>query len=197
MFPVYSVTYPPGCTVPSSRELASSSPHRPRLLPASTQDRIREHEARLSAVGLEFGVGLGLGGVEAANDERKRIDRGCGRSSAGLVRAESKVEVGDSGATAGRADLTDDISARDFLAALDVGLVHMAIESPTHRGIIDAMPNVQAITTRPRACRLENVNHRPICRSNYRVTLGGSKVDARMTYGPGPARHASHRAVVR
>jgi len=103
--------------VRSSRELAASSPYRPSLLPARTSDRIREHEARLRAVGLECGVGLGPGGVEAANDERKRIDRGSGRSSAGLVRAEPKVEVGHSEAMAGRAEFADDIAALDFLAA--------------------------------------------------------------------------------
>jgi len=182
--------------VRSSRELAASSPHRPSLLPARTSDRIREHEARLRAVGLECGVGLGPGGVEAANDERKRIDRGSGRSSAGLVRAEPKVEVGHSEAMAGRAEFADDIAALDFLAALDVGLVHMAIERPAHRGVIDAVLDDQAITTRPRALR-EDVNDRPICRSNYGIALGAIEVDTRMTERSLARAHAAHAAVVR
>src|SRR3989475_12802256 len=101
--------------------LAASSPHRPSLLPARTSDRIREHEARLRAVGLECGVGLGPGGVEAANDERKRIDRGSGRSSAGLGRAEPKGEGGDSEAMAGRAEFSHGIAAPEFLDAFGRG----------------------------------------------------------------------------
>src|SRR3989442_8111969 len=88
--------------VRSSRELAASSPHRPSLLPARTSDRIREHEARLRAVGLECGVGLGPGGVEAANDERKRIDRGRGRGPpSGVGPAGAQRGEGDSPGSVG------------------------------------------------------------------------------------------------
>jgi hypothetical protein len=97
---------------------------------------------------------------------------------------------------AGRAEFADDIAALDFLAALDVGLVHMAIERPAHRGVIDAVLDDQAITTRPRALR-EDVNDRPICRSNYGIALGAIEVDTRMTGRSLPRPYTSPIAVVR
>ena len=103
--------------------LAASSPHRPSLLPARTSDRIRQHEARLRAVGLECGVGLGPGGVEAANDEGERIDH------VRRLLPEPKMEVGNSQAMASRAGLPEDIAALYLLAPLDVGLVQMAVNS--------------------------------------------------------------------
>src|SRR5438445_11115874 len=93
--------------------LAASSPHRPSLLPARTSDRIRQHEARLRAVGLECGVGLGAGGVDAANDAGARI---------GHVRRrlpELKMELRNSQAMASRGGLPDAIPAVSLPAPLD------------------------------------------------------------------------------
>src|SRR2546425_6075633 len=96
--------------VRSSRELAASSPHRPSLLPARTSDRIREHEARLRAVGLECGVGLGPGGGEAATDEGERIHHGR------RLLPEAQMEVGDSQAMARPARLPQAHPATCLLA---------------------------------------------------------------------------------
>src|SRR5207245_9738043 len=94
--------------------LAASSPHRPSLLPARTSDRIRQHEARLRAVGLECGVGLGPGGVEAAKDV------GEGIYHVRLLVPEPKMEVGNSQAMSSRAALPVDIAPIHLYATLHV-----------------------------------------------------------------------------
>ena len=167
--------------------LAASSPHRPSLLPARTSDRIRQHEARLRAVGLECGVGLGPGGVEAANDEGERIDH------VRRLLPEPKMEVGNSQAMASRAGLPEDIAALYLLAPLDVGLVQMAVNSRP-KDLIDRVLHDYAVTTTPVH---EDAHDCPVCRSDHGIAHGDVEVKAPMRKRSVPRPYTSPIAVVR
>jgi hypothetical protein len=130
-------------------------------------DWISEYGVRFPLAGHR--VGDGLDGVEATDDERKRVD--C---STGLILPELKVDVWNSQGPADGASLAEHLAALDFLVQLDVNLVHVAIESPPGDGVAHRVPDCYTSIMFSRTC-----DH-TIGGSNHWISLGGVYVDTAM-----------------
>jgi hypothetical protein len=106
---------------------------------------------------------------------------------------ELKMEVGNSHAIAGRADLPKDIATLYLLALLDVGRVQMAVASPP-RCLINWVLHHDAVSTTPVH---EDAHDGAVCRSDHRIAQGGVEVDALMRDRADPSPDASPIAVIR
>src|SRR4029453_4676532 len=106
---------------------------------------------------------------------------------------ELKMEVGNSHAIAGGADLPKDVATLYLLALLDVGLVQMAVASPP-RCLINWVLHHYAVSTTPAR---EDAYDCAVCRSDHRIAQRGGEVDTLMRGRAGPSPDASPIAVVR
>jgi hypothetical protein len=149
--------------------------------PACASHRVGQHESRAPLAGLECGVAKGARGVETPDDEGEGIDV-VGKAAlpwAGLVGAESKMNVGDAPSLAAYASRAEDIASFDRLPLLDVDLRKMAIERPPQRGLLGPVLDVDTPTTAPLKTNLDDD---PVGRSDHRIPYEGSEIDAWVTY---------------
>src|SRR5499427_2175267 len=148
--------------------------------PACASHRVGQHESRAPLAGLECGVAKGSRGVETPDDEGEGIDV-VGKAAipwAGLVGAESKMNVGDAPSLPACASRAEDIASFDRLPLPDVDLRKMAIERPPQRGLPGPVLDAYTVTTAPLKTSLDDD---PVGRSDHRIPYEDSEIDARVT----------------
>src|SRR5215468_3686879 len=149
--------------------------------PACASHRVGQHESRAPLAGLECGVAKGSRGVETPDDEGEGVDVVFKAAIpwAGLVGAESKMDVGDAPSLAACASRAEDIASFDRLPLPDVDLRKMAIERPPQRGLLGPVLDADTVTTaQPRT----SLDDDPVGRSDHRIPYAGSEIDAWVTY---------------
>src|SRR5215813_6944428 len=173
------------------KEITTTAPRRrlragaPRIWllsmgPSCASHRGGQHESRAPLAGLECGVVKGSRGVEAPDDEGEGIDV-VGKTAipwAGLVGAESKMNVGDAPSLAACASRAEDIASFDRLPLPDVDLRKMAIERPPQRGLLGPVLDADTVTTAPLKTSLDDD---PVGRGEHRIPYEGIEIDAWVT----------------
>src|SRR5215510_11823724 len=173
------------------KEITTAAPRRrlragaPRIWllsmgPSCASHRVGQHESRAPLAGLGCGVAKGSRGVETPDDEGEGIDV-VGKAAipwAGLVGAESKMNVGDAPSLAAYASRAEDIASFDRLPLPDVDLPKMAIERPPQRGLLGPVLDADTVTTAPLKTGLDDD---PVGRSDHRIPYEGSEIDAWVT----------------
>src|SRR5690242_3975632 len=162
--------------------------------PASASHRVGQHESRAPLAGLECGVATGFRGVETPDDEGEGIDVVVKALIpwAGLVGAESKMNVGDAPSLAACASRAEDIASFDRLPLPDVDLRKMAIERPPQGGLLGPVLDADAVTTAPLKTSLDDD---PVGRSDHRIPCGGNEINAWVTSRTRIARHPPETVV--
>src|SRR5215467_3984049 len=148
--------------------------------PACASHRVGQHESRTPLAGLECGVAKRSRGVETPDDEGEGIDV-VGKAAipwAGLLGAESKMNVGDAPSIAACASRAEDIASFDRLPLPDVDLRKMAIERPPQRGLLGPVLDADTVTTAPLKTSPDDD---PVGRRDHRIPYEGSDIDTWVT----------------